>query len=174
MKIPVKYKKVAPEAKLPQLATDGSVGYDVFVCRILDKQTRDVIDNLEKDIEIKPGESILLGSGIAMEIPLTHFATIFSRTGSAVKYDIESGHPGAPIDPDYRGEFTVFIRNVGKESFKVEKFIKIAQLIFIPRIVVEWLEAEKLSDTERGKQGLGHTGLYELKKEVGNEQKSDR
>ncbi len=156
----VKYKLVVPEARLPELSTDGAAAYDIFVCRVLDKNTREVISSLEEPVEIKPGESVLFGTGIAMEIPLTHAAEVVSRSGSSIKCDIEAGHPGAPIDPDYRGEFRVFVRNMGKESFKAGKFMRITQLKFIPRIIVKWVKTEELSQTKRGENGLGSTGVY--------------
>jgi dUTP pyrophosphatase len=97
---------------------------------------------------------------LAIEIPPTHHATIDSRSGLATKRDIEVGCPGAPIDSDYRGEFTILLRNFGRRSFKVEKFMKIAQLIVQPRILVKWVESTELSKTERGDKGHGSTGLY--------------
>lgn len=156
----IKYQKIVPEAKEPQLATDGSSGYDIYACRVFDKKTRQIISNLEKPFKIKPGESVLFGSGLALEIPPTHHAVVPSRTGLAVKHDIEVGYPGALIDSDYRGEFTVLLRNLGKKSFKVGKFMRIAQLVFYPRVVVKFIESEKLSETKRGGGGLGSTGLY--------------
>ena len=95
-----------------------------------------------------------------MEIPPTLHAAIFSRSGLSVKRDIEVGNPGAPIDSDYRGEFTILWRNFGKERFEVRRFMKIAQLIFQPRILVKWIESENLSETKRGGKGHGSTGLY--------------
>ncbi len=156
----IKYQKVVSGAKEPKLATDGSSGYDIYACRVLDKKTRKVVSNLEKPVKIKPGESVLFGSGIALEIPPTHHAVVPSRTGLAVRNNIEVGYPGATIDSDYRGEFTVLLRNFGRKSFSVGKFMRIAQLIFYPRIVVRWVETEKLSETKRGNGGLGSTGLY--------------
>ncbi|MDO8558909.1 MAG: dUTP diphosphatase [bacterium] len=154
------FKKIDPKAKLPQLSTDGSSGYDIYVCRVLDKETRAVISNLEKPIMIRPGESILFGSGIALEIPPTLHAIVVSRSGLSAKHDIEVGNPGAPIDSDYRGEFTILWRNFGKERFEVVRFMKIAQLVFHPRILVKWVESIKLSKTEKGDKGHGSTGLY--------------
>ena len=103
----VKYKRIVPEAKLPTLATNGASGYDVYLLTVLDRETKAVISNLELPAEILPGESVLFGTGIALEIPPYLHAAVLSRTGLAVKHNIEVGYSGAIIDSDYRGEITI-------------------------------------------------------------------
>jgi len=160
MKPTIKYVRIVPEAKEPQLATDGSSGYDVYACRVLDKETKRMISDLKEPFSIWPGESVLFGSGLAIEIPPTHDAAIYSRSGLAAKCDIEVGYPGAPIDSDYRGEFTILLRNKSRKGLMVQKFMRIAQLVFRPRVLVEWVELTELSKTERGDRGHGSSGLY--------------
>src|SRR3989344_4593468 len=104
MDFTVKVKKIAKDSKIPERATDGSSGYDVYAYRLLNRQSREVISDLSEPMELGPGETVLFGIGVCLEIPLTHHAVIVSRSGLATKYRIEAGHPGAPIDSDYRGE----------------------------------------------------------------------
>ena len=156
----VKYKRIVPEAKLPTLATNGASGYDVYLLTVLDRETKAVISNLELPAEILPGESVLFGTGIALEIPPYLHAAVLSRTGLAVKHNIEVGYSGAIIDSDYRGEITILLRKLGKKMFKVEKFTRGAQLVFQHRLLAAWIEADELSKTARGVGSHGSSGLY--------------
>ena len=156
----VKVKKIRPDSKIPERTTEESSGYDVYASVVLDKDTGEVISDLSEPVEIKPGENVLFGIGISLEIPKTHHATIISRSGLASKYNVEVGNPGAPIDSDYRGEITVLLRNLGKESFVVDKGMRIAQIIFVKKETPLLEEADKLSETKRGVGGRGSTGLY--------------
>src|SRR3989338_3526784 len=134
-RLAVNVKKVREDSKIPRKGTDGSKGFDVYASVALDKET--CRENGNFPVEIKPGENALFGIGVCMEIPESTPAAIFSRSGLAMKYDIEVACPGAPIDPDYRGEITVLLRNEGKNSFWINKNMRIAQLvIFTDKIII--------------------------------------
>jgi len=158
--IRVEVQKIRPDSEIPQRATEGSSGYDVYASVVLDKETREVISDLSEPVEIKPGESVLFGMGVCLEIPETHHAKIVSRSGLAGKYNIEVGNPGAPIDSDYRGEITVLLRNFGNKSFTVGKHMRIGQMIFEKKETPLLVEVEELSETKREDRGRGSTGLY--------------
>lgn len=158
MTIIVKVQKIREDSKIPERATEGAIGFDVYASVVLDKNTRQECGNFP--IEIKSGESLLLGIGVCMEIPRFVPAAIFSRSGLAMRYDIEVGCPGAPIDPDYRGEIAVLLRNKGKDSFLINKNMRIAQLVIFTDKIVILKEVKRLSKTKRGDKGLGSTGLY--------------
>jgi len=156
----IRAKKIGEDSKIPKLFTDGSSGYDIYAYRVLDRKTKEIISDLQEPAEIKPGESVLFGTGICLEIPETHHAVVASRSGLASEYDIEVGDPGAPIDSDYRGEITILLRNFGKESFMVSKGMRIAQMVFQSRMTASLVEVKELSKTERGGKARGSTGLY--------------
>ncbi|MBI2041714.1 MAG: dUTP diphosphatase [Candidatus Nealsonbacteria bacterium] len=160
MNFTVKVRKIGQDSKIPERATDGSSGYDVFAYRVLDKESKKVISDLIEPVEIKPGETALFGIGVCIEIPKTHHAIIVSRSGLSTKSRIEACHPGAPIDSDYRGEPAVLLKNDGNKSFIVSKHMRIAQMVFIQREIPFIVETEELSKTERGDRGHGSTGLY--------------
>jgi len=160
MNFAVKVKKIGKDSKIPERTTEGSSGYDVYAYRVLDKWTKEVISDLSEPVEIKPGETILFGIGVCMEILETHHAIIVSRSGLSTKFRVEACHPGAPIDSDYRGEPAVLLSNTGNKSFIVSKHMRIAQMVFMQREIPLMVETEELSETERGDKGHGSTGLY--------------
>lgn len=111
------------------------------------------------DLEIPPSESRLIHTGIAIELPSATEAQIRPRSGLALKYQITVLNTPGTIDESYRGEIGVILINHGKNSFKVTKGMKIAQMIIVPVIRVEIEEVEKLSQTDRGTDGFGSTGI---------------
>lgn len=153
----VNVKKMRRGSKIPKKATDGSMGYDVYASAILDKETCRSCRSFP--VEIHPGTSVLFGTGIGMEIPNIPVA-IIPRSGLAMKHNIEVGCPGAPIDPDYRGEIKVLLRNLGQNGFSVDRGMRIAQLVFYTDKIIVLREVKELSKTKRGSEGLGSTGLY--------------
>ena len=159
----VKWVPLREDSKMPQRATDGSCGYDVCASRVLEKQTKEVIGDLPA--EIRPGESMLLGIGVAFEVsPCCYAAELGPRSNFEPKLGIRLGGAPGTIDPDFRGEATVFLINDGKIPFMVKKNMRIAQLVFRKVETPVWEKVASLSETERGKKGLGSTGLEEIKK----------
>ena len=153
----IKVRKIREDAKIPIRASDGAVGYDVFASKVLDKFTKEVIQDLP--VEISPGGDVLIGIGVQMAVPWPYQCEMRPRSGMASKYDIELSNSPGTIDPDFRGEAGVLLRNRGDKPFVVEKNMRIAQLIF-SKVEVPILEdAEELPPTRRGSQGFGATGL---------------
>lgn len=154
----IKMRKIRKDAKIPIRASDGAVGYDVFASRVLNKKTKKVAQNLP--VTILGGESVLIGIGVQMAIPWPYEAQVRPRSGLATKYDIELSNSPGTIDPDFRGEAGVLLRNRGKQDFIVKKGMRVAQLIF-SRVEIPVLEETKeLSSTRRDAGGFGFTGLY--------------
>lgn len=138
----VKIKADRPEL-LPYYATEKAVGMD------LKSSVND---------HIYPGDTLIVPTGVYIELPDNMEAQIRSRSGLAAKGIIVANSPGT-IDPDYRGEIKVILLNVGKKIFYFYKEERIAQIVFAPYIQVELKVVKKLSDTARGEGGLGHTGI---------------
>ena len=112
-----------------------------------------------EEVEILPGNSYLVPTGIAIELPPVTEAQIRPRSGLALKHQITVLNTPGTIDEGYRGEIGVILINHGKQTFKVTKGMKIAQMVIAPVIRVEIEEVDQLSDSSRGSGGFGSTGM---------------
>ncbi|WP_125152584.1 dUTP diphosphatase [Clostridium rectalis] len=137
-------KKINEEAKLPDFAHDGDAGMDLY--------------SVEDKI-IEPGETQLIHTGISLQLPNDTEAQIRPRSGLALKNSITVLNTPGTIDEGYRGEIGVILINHSKKIFKVEKHMKIAQMIIKPIYKTEILQVESLTDTNRGENGFGSTGI---------------
>jgi len=153
----IQFQKVREDAIVPQRASEGAVGYDVYASRFLDKTTRESIGDLP--MEILPNSTAIIGIGIRMAIPFPYECQVRPRGGLSLKYNISLPNSPGTVDPDFRGEVAVIIRNLSEEKFVVEKNMKIAQLIFAKVEIPEFEEVKELSETKRGKDGFGSTGI---------------
>ncbi len=178
-----------PGGTLPARQTDGAVGYDVYaravVCPHTMDETRpymrktlfdfatwpDPSDLPRKNVRLDAtprymlykGEKVLVGIGVALEIPFPFFADLRPRSGLASKYHITVTNAPGTLDPDYRGEAAAVIHNLGKEVFYIEKNMRIAQLVFLRAEIPTLHEVSchsALNGTARGAGGFGSTGLH--------------
>lgn len=108
-------------------------------------------------VTLAPGETKLVATGLAIELPPGYEAQIRPRSGLALKYSITMPNSPATIDPGYRGEISVILHNLGRESFRIEPGERIAQMVVARYEPVDWEEAE-LSETTRGQGGFGSSG----------------
>ncbi len=143
--IKVLIKKLNPNIKLPLYKTDGSSGMDLMAF-------------LEKPIKIKPNDSALIPTGISLAIPNDLEIQIRPRSGLAVKSKISVLNTPGTIDSDYRGELKVILFNHGKTDFLVSNNDRIAQIILVPVLKIDFEEVENLPQTVRGSGGFGSTG----------------
>jgi len=139
-------KRLAKEVLLPRYETDGSSGLDLAAY-------------VEENIEIKPGKSEIIPTGLAVEIPKNFEIQIRPRSGLAAKSQISVLNTPGTIDADYRGEIKVILINLGNKSFIVEKGLRIAQMVLCPIVQAKLKEVESLEDTRRGTGGFGSTGV---------------
>jgi dUTP pyrophosphatase len=130
---------------LPAYETSGAAGMDARAA-------------VEAPLTIAPGAIALVPTGLVLEVPEGYEMQVRPRSGLASRHGITLPNSPATIDSDYRGEVRVIVQNLGAEPFVVERGARIAQFVLqrVPR--VEWVEAERLTDTERGAGGFGHTG----------------
>ncbi|SJZ31675.1 dUTP diphosphatase [Selenihalanaerobacter shriftii] len=110
---------------------------------------------------LEPGEYRMFKTGIAIELPRGYAGFVNPRSGLAVNYGVTVLNADGVIDPGYRGEIGVPLINHGKESFRVNKGARIAQLIIQKYEEVRWEEVDELSNTVRGEGGFGHTGILD-------------
>ena len=143
MKIAV--KKVMPNGKLPTYGSEYSAGADLYAL-------------LEEPCVIAPGETVLLHTGIAMEIPEGYGGFIYARSGLGVKKGLAPANKVGVIDSDYRGEIRVALHNHGSQPQTVENGERVAQLVIAPFLKAQFEECENLEGTERGDGGFGSTG----------------
>lgn len=156
----IKCVRVLPDAKIPERASPEAVGYDVYACHVVDKSTREECGQLP--ITFGPGESVLIGTGLTFAVPPGTDCQVRPRSGLASKHNIELSNSPGTIDPDYRGEAGILLRNRGTEPFTVEKGMRIAQLVFTKVEIPRFVEVEELPQTSRAAGGFGSTGLSEI------------
>ncbi|MCM3881447.1 MAG: dUTP diphosphatase [Vicinamibacterales bacterium] len=140
----LKVKRLRPDATLPAYAHPGDAGLDLFAAVALD---------------IEPGESRMVGTGIAIELPPETEAQVRPRSGLAMKHSITVLNTPGTIDRGYRGEVGVILINHGHQRFEVRPGMKIAQLVIASCLTVAVEEAENLADSARGHGGFGSTGM---------------
>lgn len=141
----IRIKRLNADAILPTRGSDYAAGADL----------RAVLDT---PVEIKPGQTVMIGTGIAMEIPEGFVGLVFARSGLACKEGIAPANKVGVIDSDYRGEIKVALHNHSKSERTVENGQRIAQIVIVPFAAPDFVEAVELSDTERGQGGFGSTG----------------
>ena len=138
-------KRLSKNIPLPKYETDGSSGMDLAA-------------DVKANIEIKPGKTKIIPTGLTVSIPKNFEIQIRPRSGLAAKNQISVLNTPGTIDADYRGELKVILINLGNNSFVVEKGLRIAQMVLCPIIKANIKEVETLENTKRGSGGFGSTG----------------
>ena len=138
-------KKTNKEVITPKYKTDGSSGVDLSAF-------------LEKKVVIKPNSSELIPTGLQVAIPEELEIQIRPRSGLAAKESIGVLNSPGTIDSDYRGELKIILFNHGKEDFIINNGDRIAQMVLVPILKMEFEEVNSLPDTIRGQGGFGSTG----------------
>ncbi len=141
----INIKKLNPNAIIPTRGSEYAAGYELYACS-------------EIAIDIAPHSTVKVGTGLAVEIPHGYFGAIFARSGLATKRGLRPANCVGVCDEDYRGEYIVALHNDTDELMSIEPHERIAQLIVMPYLSVEFNEVNELSDTERGSGGFGSTG----------------
>ena len=139
-------KRLSKNVILPKYETEGSSGLDLAA-------------NIDDQIEILPGKSEVIPTGLAIEIPKNFEVQIRPRSGLAAKYQISVLNTPGTIDADYRGELKVILINLSDKVFVVKKGLRIAQMVLCPVIKATLKEVKELKSTDRGTGGLGSTGI---------------
>ena len=139
-------KRLSKEVNLPKYETDGSSGLDLAAF-------------IDKNIEIKPGKSEIIPTGLAVSIPKNFEIQIRPRSGLAAKNQISVLNTPGTIDADYRGEIKIILINLSDKSFTVKKGLRIAQMVLCPVVKAKLKEVQSLETTKRGSGGFGSTGV---------------
>ena len=141
----VNVKLLDPRATMPTYGTEFSAGADLYSLK-------------GEAVEIPPHCTVLVHTGIAMEIPEGYAGLIFARSGLATKRNLAPANKVGVIDADYRGEIMVALHNHGETAQIIDGAERIAQLSIVPFLKAEFDQVSELSDTVRGSGGFGSTG----------------
>ena len=133
-------------AKVPTRGSEYAAGYDLYAAT-------------SYTIYIAPHSTVKIGTGIAIELAEGTFGAIFARSGIATKKGLRPANCVGVCDPDYRGEYIVPIHNDTDGVMTIEPGERIAQLVILPFIPVDFNIVNELSDTVRGAGGFGSTGI---------------
>ena len=125
----------------------------------LDAAGADVKAALKEPLNLAPGSSALIPTGLRIAIPAGYEIQVRPRSGLALKHQVTVLNSPGTIDADYRGEIGVILMNHGKQAFLITPGMRIAQIVLAPVLKMVFVEATSLCETERGEGGFGHTGI---------------
>ena len=141
----IKIKKLNENAIIPTHGSEYAAGYDLYAC-------------IDETIAIQPHTTEKIHIGLAIEIPHGYFGAIFARSGLATKEGLRPANCVGVCDSDYRGEYIVALHNDTNSVKNIAPNDRIAQLVVMPYLPIEFEEVDELSDTKRGNGGFGSTG----------------
>lgn len=141
----IKIRKINDDASIPTRGSKYAAGYDLYAC-------------IKNPITISPHCTEKIGTGLAIEIPEGYFGAIFARSGLATKQGLRPANCVGVCDSDYRGEYIVALHNDTNEPKTISSGERIAQLIIMSYLSIEFKEVKELSNTKRGNNGFGSTG----------------
>ncbi len=146
IKLKILDSRIGNEIPLPEYATTGSAGLDLRAC-------------IDDSLEIKPGETHLVPTGMAIHIDDESMAAvILPRSGLGHKHGIVLGNLVGLIDSDYQGQLFVSVWNRGQDNFTINVGDRMAQLVFVPVVQAQFDIVESFDESERAEGGFGHTG----------------
>jgi dUTP pyrophosphatase len=146
MKIKITRINEKNDLPLPSYATGGSAGMDVYA-------------DIYESITIASQQTVMIPTGLAIELPDGYECQVRSRSGLAAKSGVFALNAPGTIDPDYRGEIKVILSNFSDKDFEVKRGDRIAQLVIAQFVRAEWNLVDDLNNTERGSGGFGSTGI---------------
>ena len=144
-KYSVRIKKLDEKAIIPTYGSEFAAGADLYAC-------------LDGALTINPHETILVHTGVAMEIPTGFAGLIYARSGIASKRGLAPANKVGVVDSDYRGEVMVALHNHSLVPQTIENGERIAQLVIAPYVAADFVVSDELDDTDRGAGGFGSTG----------------
>ena len=132
-------------AKVPTRGSEYAAGYDLYAAT-------------NHTIDIEPHSTVKIGTGLSIELMPDTFGAIFARSGLSTKKGLRPANCVGVCDSDYRGEYIVALHNDSDKTMTIEPGERIAQLVILPFIPVEFNVVDSLTETERGAGGFGSTG----------------
>lgn len=118
----------------------------------------DVKAAVSEPLLLNPGQIELLPTGFSVAIPVGYELQVRPRSGLAIKHGVTVVNSPGTVDADYRGEVRIGLINLGKDSFLINRGDRIAQLVLVPVVRIQFEVVDRLDNTSRGEGGFGHTG----------------
>ncbi|HHT9153070.1 MAG TPA: dUTP diphosphatase [Candidatus Hypogeohydataceae bacterium YC40] len=146
VRVNIKRKEGCKDLPLPRYMSEGASGVDLYAA-------------VETEFILEPSQIKAIPTGIFIEVPVGYEAQVRARSGLALKNGLAVVNAPGTIDSDYRGEVCVILCNLGKEPFKIQRGMRIAQMVFQPVVRAELKEVEEVQKTGRNEGGFGHTGV---------------
>lgn len=141
----INIKKLSDKATIPTRGSEQAAGYDLYAAN-------------SEMITIAPHETVKIPTDLAIEIPDGYFGGVFARSGLATKQGLRPGNCVGVVDSDYRGNVSVALHNDTNLPRVIDVKERIAQLVILPYLNVEFNEVDELNETKRGENGFGSTG----------------
>lgn len=141
----IEIKKLRENAQIPTRGSEQAAGYDLYAA-------------IEEAVTIKPHTTEKIGTGLAIAVPDGYFGAIFARSGLAAKQGLRPANCVGVADSDYRGEYIVALHNDTDSNQVINPGDRVAQLVIMPYLSVEFQERDELTETARGEGGFGSTG----------------
>ena len=141
----VNIKKVKDGATIPTYGSKYAAGADLYAC-------------LESEVTIAPHATVMIPTGLAMELPVGYAGLIYARSGLASKKGLAPANKVGVVDSDYRGEVMVALHNHGEAAQTIANGERIAQMVITPYLAANFIVCDELSSTVRGEGGFGSTG----------------
>ena len=141
----IKIRKLRENARIPTRGSAAAAGYDLYAC-------------LDESVTIAPHTTAMICTGLSVAVPEGYFGAVFARSGLAAKQSLRPANCVGVCDSDYRGEYIVALHNDGETERTIENGERIAQLVVIPYLSIEFDEVDELDETQRGAGGFGSTG----------------
>ena len=141
----VQVKKLDDRATLPAAGSTCAAGYDLYAC-------------LDESVTIGAHSTAMIHTGLAVALPEKTFGAVFARSGLAMKEGLRPANCVGVVDCDYRGELMVALHNDSPTAKVVKHGERIAQMVLLPYLPMEFEEVDALPETERGSGGFGSTG----------------
>ena len=146
-KVDIPFKVLNENAHIPTQGSEYAGGYDLYAA-------------IENSIEIPSHSTVKVGTGLAFELPEGTFAGIFARSGLATKQGLRPANCVGVCDSDYRGEYIVALHNDSEITRVIEPGERIAQMILLPYIPMNFIKVDELNETTRGTGGFGGSGRF--------------
>ena len=140
----LKIKMLADNAVIPTYGSEYAAGADLYSC--------------EGELTFAPGETKMVHTGLAMQIPVGYVGLVYARSGIASKRGLAPANKVGVVDSDYRGEIMVALHNHSTEPQSIVAGERIAQMVIAPYLTVNYVETDTLDETDRGTGGFGSTG----------------
>ena len=157
----IKIKRLTPTAQIPKKNFTSDAAFDLYLDApdaIYHEWNGGVEVKAARGIKIRPNETAMLHTGIAMETPIGYYSAIYARSGLACKQGLRPANCVGIIDAAYRGELIVALHNDSNDTRIVCHGDRIAQMAILPVLDVKLVESDNLSETERGSGGFGSSG----------------